>query len=1014
MEVEMFDYDLVMLDYNNQKNNININSNSNNNNTNKNKNNLLFEFQQLSPSATTKQKKQESIVIDEDDIIKSPSKKNAKLDRYGFVVTEETSSEDRDDSEQENYREAGKRIAKEQKWIHIVNNWNDFLINQPEKLLYLSSKGIPNNLRSIVWRKMLNISYFKNQYPDDYFVELCKKSHNEHTEQIELDIPRTFPNHKRFFTQRSKKDLLNVLQSYSYHNEKVGYCQGMSYIAGVLLMYLSPEDTFWLLVALLERETMGYYMPGMPQLISDSQLFQKIIEIENKPLGLHLINNGIDPLLYVTPWWMCFFTTLQDWGAVLRLWDLILLEGVNSLFRFSLVILKYSAGYLFKKKGADGLLPYLLRPPIDDIGGIDFLLKTAMELPIIDLVKEAKENIEKEMEEKKLKDQKLKEEKLLKEQQQQQSSLRKSSTLVENNSSNVFDKIIKFIDQVDNEFSESNTNYNNSVKDNSNNIENKAEQQTQQQPQQPQQLKTPVKTGLFSKKIRDLTNRIKSRFIPNYGYQPCNVILEQKLSRKSIARRPSMVPRHSIAQRKSIAPRKSILPPKQTENSNNTTIEDNNINPDKTMETNNSSTTITTTTTTTTTTTDNNNNSNNIDNIPKKPRQSVIRRPSLMPRQQTIAPRLSVATRKSIVGRRPSIAPRKSIKPKTNTSKATQYQECKSDPLTSRNSEDDEWVGSTNEKEFNDFVANEEQQQQITSTNNLLNTSREINKKYPTPSSPVPMIKPPPPSATPLLKILSPTNNSLNTSLNNSSGLIGFKTNNPQRINNCNSSSNSLYSSPLRNQSFYKSPIKTPNHKTINQSVDLLKEIMKTPPNDNKWTTWVSSTNASTIKTCQFGEFSFSSPQQNSPNIYEKQFLKEFSTPTPLKENNYYRNRGNIPDTPQTPSTTTKKRLLFNNNNLNYQNDQENRYIQQTPTKTPIKFLKTNNNDENNINRLKSSTNNFNNNINNNNNNNNNNNMDIDFENTPQTNSPSSYELKQIDHQNFINNKQVKKWDLRV
>ncbi|EFB20267.1 hypothetical protein PANDA_011218, partial [Ailuropoda melanoleuca] len=39
---------------------------------------------------------------------------------------------------------------------------------------------------------------------------------------------------------------------------EVGYCQGMSQIVGVLLMFLSEEDAFWALAQLMttERHTM--------------------------------------------------------------------------------------------------------------------------------------------------------------------------------------------------------------------------------------------------------------------------------------------------------------------------------------------------------------------------------------------------------------------------------------------------------------------------------------------------------------------------------------------------------------------------------------------------------------------------------------------------------------------------------------------------------------------------------------------------------------------------------------
>ena len=44
---------------------------------------------------------------------------------------------------------------------------------------------------------------------------------------------------------------LTSLQAYSVYNSEVGYCQGMSTLAGMLLMYLGEEETFWALNLLL-------------------------------------------------------------------------------------------------------------------------------------------------------------------------------------------------------------------------------------------------------------------------------------------------------------------------------------------------------------------------------------------------------------------------------------------------------------------------------------------------------------------------------------------------------------------------------------------------------------------------------------------------------------------------------------------------------------------------------------------------------------------------------------------
>ena len=54
-------------------------------------------------------------------------------------------------------------------------------------------------------------------------------------------VDRTFPSHPYFTTsfQDGQKGLYNVLHAYSVADEEVGYCQGMSYIAGIFLIHVS-------------------------------------------------------------------------------------------------------------------------------------------------------------------------------------------------------------------------------------------------------------------------------------------------------------------------------------------------------------------------------------------------------------------------------------------------------------------------------------------------------------------------------------------------------------------------------------------------------------------------------------------------------------------------------------------------------------------------------------------------------------------------------------------------------
>lgn len=52
----------------------------------------------------------------------------------------------------------------------------------------------------------------------------------------------------------------------------------------------------------------------------------------------------IEPVLYMTEWFLCAYTRTLPWASVLRVWDTFLCEGVKILFRVGLVLLKYTLG----------------------------------------------------------------------------------------------------------------------------------------------------------------------------------------------------------------------------------------------------------------------------------------------------------------------------------------------------------------------------------------------------------------------------------------------------------------------------------------------------------------------------------------------------------------------------------------------------------------------------------------------------------------------------------------------
>ena len=142
-------------------------------------------------------------------------------------------------------------------------------------------------------------------------------------------------------------NLKGVLSAYAVYNPIVGYCQGMGMVVGILLMRMAAEDAFYFLVAIVDRYMKDNYSPDLCQLRQDGLVFDHLLHKHSKRVARKLDHLGIDPLIYLTQWFMPIFTVSLAWRAVLRIWDMFFCDGVKTLHRIALGIMHLSQGMFY-------------------------------------------------------------------------------------------------------------------------------------------------------------------------------------------------------------------------------------------------------------------------------------------------------------------------------------------------------------------------------------------------------------------------------------------------------------------------------------------------------------------------------------------------------------------------------------------------------------------------------------------------------------------------------------------
>jgi len=227
-------------------------------------------------------------------------------------------------------------------WKNHLEMWDFLVTKNPLQVAQLVRRGIPSEIRGEAWKVITgaNLLKFKNQ--GVYELLLKKKSDVE--EYLFRDIDRTFPGHKFFKKDgNGQQALFNVLKVFSLLDHDVGYCQGMSYLTGVLVTQLSEPDAFWVLTSLLKSYNFrGLFLNELPLLNLYLYRFSYLITHFLPNLASHFYLHGIKPLFYSSEWFSTLFSYNMDFELTCRIWDILFLEGEDYLFKVGLAILKIS------------------------------------------------------------------------------------------------------------------------------------------------------------------------------------------------------------------------------------------------------------------------------------------------------------------------------------------------------------------------------------------------------------------------------------------------------------------------------------------------------------------------------------------------------------------------------------------------------------------------------------------------------------------------------------------------
>ncbi|KAM9363841.1 TBC1 domain family member 1 [Symphorus nematophorus] len=229
------------------------------------------------------------------------------------------------------------------------------------------AQGVPRQHRGEIW-KFLSEQYLLRQTvpsrpPANHtpYKELLKQlTSQQHA--ILIDLGRTFPTHPYFQAQlgAGQLSLYNLLKAYSLLDPEVGYCQGLSFIAGVLLLHMGEEDAFNMLKFLMyDVGLRKQYRPDM--IILQIQMYQlsRLLHDYHRDLYSHLEQQEIGPSLYATPWFLTAFASHFPLGFVARVFDMLFLQGSEVIFKVALSLLGSHKPLILQHESLESIVDFI-------------------------------------------------------------------------------------------------------------------------------------------------------------------------------------------------------------------------------------------------------------------------------------------------------------------------------------------------------------------------------------------------------------------------------------------------------------------------------------------------------------------------------------------------------------------------------------------------------------------------------------------------------------------------------
>ncbi|KAK8042660.1 hypothetical protein PG994_013143 [Apiospora phragmitis] len=224
-------------------------------------------------------------------------------------------------------------------YMALVKDYQQTAARLPTLLSKKIRQGIPPPLRGVVWQSMAGA---RDSGLLEHYERLGGES-SPYEGLIGKDLGRSFPGVDMFRDPEGdgQRMLGRVLKCFSLYDQKIGYCQGLAFLVGPLLMHMPDNQAFCVLVRLMDQyDLRSCFLPDLSGLHVRIYQFRELLRQNLPTLSAHLDDLQVDPA-YVSQWFLSFFAVTCPLPMLFRIYDVIFAEGASeTIMRVALSLMR--------------------------------------------------------------------------------------------------------------------------------------------------------------------------------------------------------------------------------------------------------------------------------------------------------------------------------------------------------------------------------------------------------------------------------------------------------------------------------------------------------------------------------------------------------------------------------------------------------------------------------------------------------------------------------------------------